>query len=160
PGNFDPLVSAAQSHGRAVAITEWGGCNDIEPYHTNVASYAASHSVALIYFDSSLLVQPAGSAFQLTAAGSKVKSDYAAIAGGRSPPSRRAANPVQDAINNRTQIVPGSWIAVYGSNFGDVPLTGKDWSDQDFSKSLPTQVAGVQVLVNGVPAPVWYVFRG
>ena len=81
------------------------------------------------------------------------------------PPVLRSSNPVQDAINNRTQIVPGSWVAVYGSNFADVPASGKDWSDQAVNghfpnNALPTQVAGVQVLVNDTPAPVWYVFSG
>ena len=47
---------------------------------------------------------------------------------------------------------------MYGTNFADIV---KDWSDQDFSTGiLPTSVAGVQVLVNGSPAPVWYVFPG
>ena len=72
-------------------------------------------------------------------------------------PSLRSGNPVLDAVTNRAQIVPGSWVTVYGSNLSGVT---KDWSDQDFSKGLPASVAGVQVLVNGVPAPVWYVSPG
>jgi uncharacterized protein (TIGR03437 family) len=156
PQNFDPLVIYAQLHGHAAAITEWGGCNDVDPYHSNIVSYAQSHSVAVAYFDAGLLVQN----LQLTAAGTKVKADYAALASGPTGPVLRSSNPVQDAVNNRTQIVAGSWLAVYGTNFADVPPSGKDWSDQDFTKGLPTTVAGVQVLVNNLPAPVWYVFPG
>jgi len=37
PQNFDPLVSYAHQNGHGVAITEWGGCNDPEPYHTYLA---------------------------------------------------------------------------------------------------------------------------
>jgi len=92
--------------------------------------------------------------------------NYTLTSGAATPtPVLRASNPVQDAINNRTQIVPGSWVAVYGTNFADVPATGKDWTDQATNghfpnNVLPTTVASVQVLVNDAPAPVWYVFPG
>ena len=72
-------------------------------------------------------------------------------------PSLRSTNPVQDAISARTQIVPGSWVSVYGANFSGVT---QDWSNSDFSNGLPTTVAGVKVLVNGTPAPVWFVSPG
>ncbi len=157
PRNFDPLVNYAQDHGHAAAIAEWGGCNDSEPYHTNITSYAALHAVALAYFDSSNLIALSGNTWQLTPGGAKVAQAYTALAAGASKPTLRSNTPVQDAINNRAQIVPGSWVAVYGTNFSDVT---RDWSDQDFSNGLPTSVAGVQVLVNGTPAPVWYVFPG
>src|SRR5262249_50080439 len=55
PQNFDPLVSFARQNGHGVAISEWGGCNDSEPYHTNITSYAKTHSIALVYFDSTNL---------------------------------------------------------------------------------------------------------
>ena len=42
PQNFDPLVSHARATGYAAAVTEWGCCNDPEPYHANVTSYAQS----------------------------------------------------------------------------------------------------------------------
>jgi uncharacterized protein (TIGR03437 family) len=77
PSNFDPLVSYAQQHGHAVAIAEWGGCNDPEPYHTNITSYARAHSVALAYFDSGNLVASGA----LTPIGTKVAQAYTAIAG-------------------------------------------------------------------------------
>jgi uncharacterized protein (TIGR03437 family) len=82
PQNFDPLVTYAQLHGHAAAITEWGGCNDPEPYHTNITSYAQSHSLALVYFDNTNLLTGTGPASQLTAIGSKVKTAYTAIAAG------------------------------------------------------------------------------
>jgi uncharacterized protein (TIGR03437 family) len=82
PQNFDPLVSYAQQHGHAAGIAEWGGCNDPEPYHTNITGYAQSHSLALAFFDSSFLITGTGAASQLTATGTKVKTAYTAIASG------------------------------------------------------------------------------
>jgi uncharacterized protein (TIGR03437 family) len=82
PQGIDPLVTYAQSHGHAAAIAEWGGCNDPEPYHTNITSYAQAHSLALVYFDNSNLITGAGATSQLTATGNKVKTAYSAIAAG------------------------------------------------------------------------------
>jgi len=162
PQNIDPLVGYAQQYGHAAAIMEWGGCNDSEPYHTNISSYAQVHDLALAYFDSSDLLTQSAGAFQLTATGTKVAQSYSAIAAAGPPannggPALRSTNPVQDAENNRPAIVPGAWVSVYGTNFSDVI---KDWSDQDFSNGLPTSVAGVQVLLNGSPAPVLFVSPG
>ncbi len=81
PNNFDPLVSYAQRNGHAAVITEWGGCNDTEPYHTNVTAYARTHSVGLIYFDSSDLITVVDGTFQLTPVGVKVAQAYAAVTG-------------------------------------------------------------------------------
>jgi uncharacterized protein (TIGR03437 family) len=159
PKNLDPLVSYAQQVGHAAAILEWGGCNDSQPYHANITTYAQTHYMPLAYFDNTNLI--AGG--QLTAVGSQVATAYQAIASAGGPanngsPVLRSTNPVQDAVNNRNQIVPGEWVSVYGANFADIT---KDWSDQNFSSGvLPTSVAGVEVLVNGSPAPVWYVFPG
>jgi uncharacterized protein (TIGR03437 family) len=162
--NLDPLVNWAQQYGHGAAILEWGGCNDSEPYHTNITTYAQSHYMALAYFDNTYLISGTGSAAQLTAVGSKVAAAYQGIVSGGGPanngaPLLRSTNPVQDAVNNRPQIVPGSWVSVYGSNFADFI---KDWSDQFTSSTttLPTSVAGVQVLVDGTPAPLWYLLPG
>jgi uncharacterized protein (TIGR03437 family) len=77
PQNFDPLVRYAQQNGHAVSIAEWGGCNDNEPYHTNIVSYAQAHSIALAYFDSGNLIARS----QLTATGTKVRDAYVRIGG-------------------------------------------------------------------------------
>ncbi len=163
PKNLDPLVSYAQQYGHAAAIVEWGGCNDSEPYHTNITSYAQAHDLALAYFDNTNLLAQSGGAWQLTATGTKVAQAYSAIvtsgppANNGGPALRTSQPPVQDAENNRAAIVPGAWVSVYGTNFSDII---KNWDDQDFSNGLPTSVAGVQVLVNGSPAPVLYVSPG
>jgi len=69
-------------------------------------------------------------------------------------PSLRSSDPVEDAVNNLPQIVSGAWVSIYGSNFSDITT---DWGQQDFSNGLPTSLAGIQVYVNGIAAPVYYV---
>ncbi len=159
PNYFAPLVGYAQQYGHAAAITEWGGCNDSDPYHTNITSYAQAHDLALVYFDSNNLITQSGGVYQLTPTGAKVAGAYSAIA--TAGPPANSGNPVVqrvlDAINNRAQIVPGSWVSIYGTAFSAIV---KDWSDQSFANGLPTSVADVQVLVDGSPAPVWYVSTG
>jgi uncharacterized protein (TIGR03437 family) len=54
-------------------------------------------------------------------------------------------------------LVPGSWAQVKGSNFTTVTRT---WNDSDFTglgNSLPTNLSGVQVRVNNLPAAVYYI---
>lgn len=54
-------------------------------------------------------------------------------------------------------LVPGSWAQVKGTNLSDLP---RNWADADFAglgNKLPTDLSGVQVLVNGTPAAVYYI---
>jgi uncharacterized protein (TIGR03437 family) len=54
-------------------------------------------------------------------------------------------------------LVPGSWAQVKGTNLSSVT---RIWQDADFSgsgNSLPTNLSGVQVTVNGTAAAVYYV---
>jgi uncharacterized protein (TIGR03437 family) len=51
-------------------------------------------------------------------------------------------------------IVAGSWVTIKGSNLSDASI---DWSKSDFSNGLPTMLNGIQVLMNGKPAAVYYV---
>jgi uncharacterized protein (TIGR03437 family) len=54
-------------------------------------------------------------------------------------------------------LVPGSWAQVKGTNLSD---TTRVWGTADFASlgnSLPTDVSGVQVLVNGIAAAVYYI---
>jgi uncharacterized protein (TIGR03437 family) len=80
PQNFSPLVRFARQQGHGVAIAEWGFCNDSEPYHTNITSFAKDNSIGLVYFDFSNLITKSGSSYQLTATGTKVALAYSAIA--------------------------------------------------------------------------------
>ncbi len=54
-------------------------------------------------------------------------------------------------------LVPGSWALVKGTNLSDV---ARFWQDADFTglgSKLPTNLSGVQVVVNGAAAAVYYV---
>jgi uncharacterized protein (TIGR03437 family) len=66
---------------------------------------------------------------------------------------------VQDAESSLTTIVPGEWVAIYGSGLA----TGVNvWSTSDFvdGNYLPVTLAGVRVQFNGSPAPVYVATSG
>ena len=78
----------------------------------------------------------------------------------REPPAGQPAGPgiteggvVSDATG-LPGIVSGSWVTVYGTNFSDVPI---DWSHSDFTNGLPTVLNGIQVMMNNLPAAVYFV---
>jgi uncharacterized protein (TIGR03437 family) len=135
PQNLDPLVSYAHNHGHAAAITEWGGCNDPEPYHTNITQYAQSHSVALAYFDSSNLITGSGAASQLTAIGAKVKAAFAAIAAG----APGAVTSVSSADGSLT-LAPEAIAEAFGANLAAA-------AEAATTLPLPTILGGTTVTV-------------
>ncbi len=139
PNNFDPVVSYAQQHGHAAAILEWGGCNDPEPYHTNITSYAKAHSLALAYFDSSFLITGAGVGSQLTATGAKVAQAYTAIAAG----SPGTVTSVSSAIGSLTTLAAEAIASGYGANLATSPR-------QATALPLPYDLGGTSVIVKDV----------
>jgi len=152
----DPLVAYAQQNGHAVAITEWGGCNDAEPYHTNIVSYARTHSIALAYFDSTNLLAASGTSYQLTATGTKVAQAYTAIAGA-TPGSAPTITLVANAASGAPSIAPNTWVQIKGANLAPAG-DSRTWQDFDFTGGLmPAQMDGVSVKVNGKSAFVYYV---
>jgi uncharacterized protein (TIGR03437 family) len=149
PQNIDALVSHAHANGRAVAFSEWGGCNDPDPYHANITQYAQSHAIALVYFDSSVLFTANR---QLTAIGSKVAQAYAGTGSG-GPSISLVAN----AEGEVTTIAPNTWVEIKGSNLAPASAT-RIWQDSDFvNGQLPTQLDGVSVTVNSKSAFVYYI---
>jgi uncharacterized protein (TIGR03437 family) len=156
PQAVDPLVSFAQSHGHAAAIMEWGGCNDSDPYHTNITSFARSRQVALAYFDSSNLITQSGGAYQLTTTGLKVAQAYTAIATGGSGPAP-AITLVANAEGEVATIAPNTWVEIKGSNLAPAGDT-RVWQDTDFiNGQMPTQLDGVSAKVNGKSAFVYFI---
>lgn len=146
PANFDPLASYAQQHGHAVAIAEWGGCNDPEPYHTNITSYARAHSVALAYFDSGNLIASGG----LTPIGAKVAQAYTAIAG--SGPGTVTS---VSSADGSAPLAAEAIASAYGVNLATQTL-------QAAVIPLPLNLGGTSVVVtdtNGFsrPAELFYV---
>jgi hypothetical protein len=66
---------------------------------------------------------------------------------------------VQDAESGRASIVPGEWVAIYGSSLA----TGVNvWGNSDFVNGslLPVTLSGVRVQFNGSPAPVYVATSG
>jgi len=150
PRNLDPLVSYAQQQGHAVAITEWGGCNDSDPYHTNITSYAKAHSIALAYFDSSNLISSSGGTFQLTATGTRVAQAYTAIAAG----APGAVTSVT-STNGAAMLAPEAIASAFGANLANT-------TQQAASVPLPLSLGGTSIIVsdaNGIArtAELFYV---
>jgi len=70
-------------------------------------------------------------------------------------PTGPAISNVQDAASARTSVVPGEWVAIYGSNFGTITRT---WAAADFSgNNLPTNLSGISVNFGTLPAPVFFI---
>jgi uncharacterized protein (TIGR03437 family) len=63
---------------------------------------------------------------------------------------------VSDNLVDGGPVVPGGWFYVKGSNLSD---TQRIWNTSDFSDStsLPTDLNGVEVWVNGAPVPVYFI---
>ena len=156
PQNIDALVSFAQLNGHAGAITEWGGCNDAEPYHTNVAGYARLHSLGLIYFDSSNVISSSGANYALTDTGSKVAQAFTSLAAATSGPAP-SITLVANAEGEAPVIAPNTWVEIKGSNLAPAGDT-RIWLTSDFfSNRMPDQLDGVSVTVNNKPAFVYYI---
>jgi uncharacterized protein (TIGR03437 family) len=149
-------VNFAQLQGHAAAITEWGGCNDSEPYHSNITSFAKTHEMALGYFDSGNLLSLVGSSWQLTATGTKVAQAYATIGSGSTAPAP-AITLVANAEGDVPVIAPNTWVEVKGANLAPAGDT-RIWQGSDFfGGQMPTQLDGVSVTVNGKAAYVYYI---
>ena len=69
-------VEYAQAHGGAASFSEWGGCNDIEPYNTEITQFAAANHVALAYYQKDAVVL-SSLPFRLNSNGIRVQADYA-----------------------------------------------------------------------------------
>ena len=150
PQGFAPLVAYAQQNGHAAAITEWGGCNDSQPYHANITSYAQAHSVPLIYFDNTYLITTSGSTWQLTATGTLVAQSYTAIAAG-GPGTVTSVS----STNGAAMLAPEAIASAFGANLATVTQSAA-------TLPLPTTLGGTSVLVtdaNGIArsADLFYV---
>ncbi len=150
PQNFAPLVAFAQQNGHAAGITEWGGCNDSQPYHANVTSFAQAHSIPLIYFDSSYLLTPSGSAWVLTPTGTLVAQSYTAMAAGGPGVVTSVSS-----TNGAATLAPEAIASAFGANLATA-------TQQASTVPLPTTLGGTSVFVtdaNGVSrsADLFYV---
>lgn len=132
PQNFAPLVAYAQRNGHGTAITEWGGCNDGQPYHANITSFAQANSVALVYYDSSDLFTASGS---LTQQGMLTAQSYASIAAG-GPGVVTSVS----ATSGAAALAPEAIASAYGANLATVTQNAA-------SVPLPVNIGGTSVVV-------------
>lgn len=78
PGSndFSPDLSLwqfIQSKGHAITIDEWGGCDDTEPYNSQLVSTVKHYQASMCYFSAQDLFNPDGT---LNPNGTLVSSDY------------------------------------------------------------------------------------
>jgi uncharacterized protein (TIGR03437 family) len=75
------------------------------------------------------------------------------------PASKPVPQPVVAAVTNAASyasaIAPGQMVVVWGTNMG--PATLATLSGLDSNGLVSTSMAGVRILFDGVPAPLWYV---
>jgi uncharacterized protein (TIGR03437 family) len=77
----------------------------------------------------------------------------------KAAPADTATISITDVLNGATNlsggVVAGSWVTVKGTNFSSVTT---DWSKSDFSSgNLPTSLGSTQVIINGVPAAMYFI---
>jgi uncharacterized protein (TIGR03437 family) len=73
------------------------------------------------------------------------------------PPSLKVSNLVNAASYQGGAVAPGEIVTVYDSNYGPASLV---LGQLDASGKFPTNVGGVQVLFDGVAAPLLYALAG
>jgi uncharacterized protein (TIGR03437 family) len=89
--------------------------------------------------------------------GGAVPQDGLILSLGAAPPVNGPTITIaSDNLVDGGPIVPGGWFYVKGSNLAD---TQRIWSNADFTDptTLPTNLNGVEVWVNGAPVPVYFI---
>ena len=79
PGNANEQVGFSQRSGKAVAFTEWGGCNDFAAYNQAITTYAHAYHICLVYYDETNVATKVGTTYQLNENGMRVQAAYAAL---------------------------------------------------------------------------------
>jgi uncharacterized protein (TIGR03437 family) len=97
---------------------------------------------------------------QGTAGGGSSVQDALVLALGTAPPSNGPViTTVSDNLIDGGPLEPGGWFYVKGTDLADVQ---RIWGGSDFSdpNTLPTNLNGVEVWVNGAPVPVYFISPG
>lgn len=103
---------------------------------------------------------PVKNAFQGTSGGGSGPQDAFVVLLGDAPPSNGPViTSVSDNLIDGGPVTPGGWFYVKGSDLAD---TTRIWGGSDFadSNTLPTDLNGVEVWVNGAPVPVYFISPG
>jgi uncharacterized protein (TIGR03437 family) len=97
---------------------------------------------------------------QGTSGGGAATQDGLVLLLGNTPPSNGPViTTASDNLIDGGPVAPGGWFYVKGSELSDVQ---RIWGSGDFTDStaLPTNLNGVEVWVNGAPAPVYFISPG
>jgi uncharacterized protein (TIGR03437 family) len=91
--------------------------------------------------------------------GSGPQDAFVLLLGNAPPVSGPVITSASDNLIAGGAVVPGGWFYVKGSDLSDVQ---RIWGGSDFGSSgdLPTDLNGVEVWVNGAPAPVYFISPG
>ncbi len=73
-------------------------------------------------------------------------------------PLLNSVNPVVNGASFTPEFASGEWVTIFGQNLA--PDT-REWGTLDFAgNNLPTELDGVSVSINGIPAYVYYISPG
>ena len=100
---------------------------------------------------------PVVNALQGSSGGGAAPQDALVLSlGTASPITGPTITTVSDNLVVGGPVVPGGWFYVKGSNLAD---TTRIWGNADFAdpSTLPTNLNGVEVWVNGAPVPVYFI---
>ncbi len=100
---------------------------------------------------------PVKNALQGANGGGAVPQDALMLLLGDTPPSNGPViTTVSDNLIDGGPVTPGGWFYVKGADLSD---TTRIWGAADFSDptTLPTDLNGVEVWVNGAPVPVYFI---
>ncbi|HEU5226782.1 MAG TPA: cellulase family glycosylhydrolase [Ktedonobacteraceae bacterium] len=79
PHNANEQVGFSQRNGKAVAFSEWGGCNDLADYNQAITNYAHAYHICLVYYDETNVATKVGTTYELTENGTRVQAAYAGL---------------------------------------------------------------------------------
>jgi uncharacterized protein (TIGR03437 family) len=103
---------------------------------------------------------PVKNAFQGASGGGAAPQDALVLLLGDTAPSNGPViTKVSDNLIDGGPLVPGGWFYVKGSELSE---TTRIWGGSDFidGTTLPTDLNGVEVWVNGAPVPVYFISPG
>uniref|UniRef100_Q022E8 Uncharacterized protein n=1 Tax=Solibacter usitatus (strain Ellin6076) TaxID=234267 RepID=Q022E8_SOLUE len=103
---------------------------------------------------------PVKNALQGASGGGSAPQDALVLLLGDVPPSSGPViTGVSDNLIDGGPVTPGGWFYVKGTELADVT---RIWGGSDFAdpNTLPTNLNGVEVWVNGVPVPVYFISPG
>lgn len=147
-GNPKLSLSSDNVHFSTCAVADVSITGSYNPYPEAIqAAYGGNDRLYLFWWDTSSPTSTGIMMYRQPPAGAStapsILSDGTGVLNG--------------ATNQPGGTVAGSWVAIKGANFSDVTT---DWSNADFSNGLPTTLNGVQVMMNGSPAAIYYLSSG